>query len=135
MIVTANNKIVPDSYPYFLTTEWADLYRARRIEQLLKERDVHSVESFKQIQGDVMSLMAADLLPLMLAAPVKAAPRNPEVTTGRVMLSGWDGSMKTNRPDPLRSDEHPYELPSPMPLPPDGYGLQHNNHGRTTHIS
>src|SRR3546814_848244 len=51
--------------------------------------------------GDVMSLMAADLLPLMLAAPVKAAPRNPEVTTGRDMLSGWDGSMTTNRPEPL----------------------------------
>src|SRR3546814_18829403 len=101
MIVTANNKIVPDSYPYFLTTEWADLYRARRIEQLLKERDVHSVESFKQIQGEVMSLMAADLLPLMLAAPVKAAPRNPEVTTGRDIPSGWAGSMPQNRPEPL----------------------------------
>src|SRR3546814_10742941 len=65
--------------------------------------------------GDVMSLMAADLLPLMLAAPVKAAPRNPEVTTGRDMLSGWDGSMTTNRPEPLiRSEEHTSELQSLM---------------------
>ena len=101
MIVTANNKIVPDSYPYFLTSEWADPYRAQRIEQLLKERDVHSVESFKQIQGDTTSLMAADLLPLMLAAPVKANPRNPEIPLARDMLSGWDGSMATNRPEPL----------------------------------
>jgi penicillin amidase len=101
MVVTANNKIVPDSYPYFLTTEWADPYRARRIEQLLKERDVHSVESFKQIQGDVMSLMAADLLPLMLAAPVKANPHNPEVPVARDMLAGWDGTMTANRAEPL----------------------------------
>src|SRR3546814_13851509 len=97
MIVTANNKIVPDSYPYFLTTEWADPYRARRIDQLLKERDVHSVESFKQSQGDVLSLMAADLLPLMLSSPVKAAPRNPEGTTVSESMSGAEGASGRER--------------------------------------
>jgi len=101
IIATANNKIVSDSYPYFLTSEWAEPYRARRIDQMLRERDIHSVESFKQIQGDVMSLMAADLLPLMLAAPVKTGPRNPEISTGRDLLAGWDGSMAANRPEPL----------------------------------
>ncbi|WP_370155540.1 penicillin acylase family protein [Ferrovibrio sp.] len=101
MVVTANNKIVPDSYPFFLTSEWAEPYRARRIEHLLKERSVHSVESFKQIQGDVVSLMAADLLPLMLAAPLKTAPQNPEITNGRDLLTGWDGTMAAGRPEPL----------------------------------
>ena len=34
-IVTANNKLVPDSYPYFLTSEWAEPYRVERITALL----------------------------------------------------------------------------------------------------
>lgn len=101
MVVTANNKIVPDSYPYFLTSEWAEPYRAKRIEQLLKERNVHSVESFKQIQGDTLSPMVTDLLPLMLAVAPKPAPRNAELPGSYAMLSTWDGSMTVNRPEPL----------------------------------
>lgn len=101
MIVTANHKIVPDSYPHFLTSEWGEPYRAQRIEQLIRERPVHSVESFKQIQGDTMSLMVADLLPLMIAAPIKPQPVNSELPSAHAMLTAWDGSMVENRAEPL----------------------------------
>jgi penicillin amidase len=101
VIVTANNKIVPDSYPYFLTSEWAEPYRARRIEQLLKERNVHSVESFKQIQGDTLSPMVMDLLPLMLSVPPKKLPRNSELPGSHALLAAWDGNMSLNRVEPL----------------------------------
>lgn len=101
ILVTANNKIVPDSYPYFITADWAEPYRARRIEQLLKERNVHSVESFKQLQGDILSTMATDILPLMLAVPPKQIPRNGELAGSHAMLSTWDGNMSVNRPEPL----------------------------------
>lgn len=100
-IVTANHKIVPDDYPYFITSEWADPYRARRIEQLLHDRNVHSVESFKQMQGDTLSLMAAELLPVMLAAPLKASPENAELAEIRSALTAWDGTMADNRREPL----------------------------------
>lgn len=101
MVVTANHKIVPDSYPHFITSEWADPYRAKRIEQLIRDRAVHSVESFKQIQGDSLSLMAAELLPLMLAAPVKTSPVNSELPATRATLAAWDGTMTANRAEPL----------------------------------
>lgn len=100
-IVTANNKIVPDNYPHFITSEWAEPYRAKRIEQLVKERAVHSVESFKQIQGDTLSLMVTDLLPLMLSAPQKANPRNADLPATHAMIAAWDGSMTINRVEPL----------------------------------
>lgn len=100
-VVNANNKIVPDSYPYFITSEWAEPYRAIRIAQLLGERKVHSVESFKQIQGDTKSLMALEMLPLMLAAPLKAQPRNADIGVYREMLATWDGVMAVNRAEPL----------------------------------
>lgn len=100
-IVTANHKIVPDHYPHFITSEWAEPYRAERIQQLIRERSVHSVESFKQIQGDTLSLMAAELLPAMLAAPLKSSPENAEIAATRTMLAAWDGTMAANRREPL----------------------------------
>lgn len=101
MLLTANNKIVPDSYPHFITTEWAEPYRARRIEQLLNERAVHSVESFRQIQADTLSLMVTDILPHMLAAPPKRIAQNSELPATHAMLAAWDGNMTVNRPEPL----------------------------------
>ncbi|PJI44285.1 penicillin acylase family protein [Ferrovibrio sp.] len=101
IIVTANNKIVPDNYPYFITADWAEPYRARRIEQLLKERNVHSVESFKQLQGDTMSPMVSEILPLLLAVPPKNLPRNSELAGSHALLASWDGNMSINRAEPL----------------------------------
>jgi penicillin amidase len=54
-IVTANNRIVGDDYPHHITSEWLDGYRARRIEDLLGERDRHSLEDFARMQTDLFS--------------------------------------------------------------------------------
>jgi penicillin amidase len=54
-IVTANNRIVGDDYPHHITSEWLDGYRARRIEELLAERERHSLEDFARIQTDFFS--------------------------------------------------------------------------------
>ncbi len=96
-IVTANQKIVPDDYPYYLTSEWTEPYRARRIAQLLAEREIHSVESFGAIQADVKSLMAADILPLLL----QAAPSGDEAAKAVDLLRHWDERMLADRPEPL----------------------------------
>jgi penicillin amidase len=55
-LVTANNRIVGDDYPHHITSEWLDGFRAKRIEQLLGERDDHDLDSFEAIQTDVLSL-------------------------------------------------------------------------------
>ena len=95
--MTANHKIVPDSYPYYITSEWADPYRAARIEQMLAAREVHSVDSFKQMQADVVSLQRVELLPLLLAAPVAEG----EAKRAHAMLSQWDGTLDAGRAEPL----------------------------------
>jgi penicillin amidase len=56
VIVTANNQIAPDDYPHHITSEYMDGYRAARIEQLLAERELHSLEDFERIQADLLSL-------------------------------------------------------------------------------
>jgi penicillin G amidase len=55
-IVTANNRIAPDDYPHHITSEYMDGYRAARIEQMLAERERHSLEDFARMQTDVLSI-------------------------------------------------------------------------------
>ena len=64
-IYTANQKIVPDDYPYFLTSEWTLPYRADRIGNLLDADAKHSLDSFAAMQKDTVSLAAQELLPAM----------------------------------------------------------------------
>jgi len=56
IIVTANQRIVGTSYPYFLTHSWAQPYRARRIFNLLQEKPKLAADDFRRIQGDVYSI-------------------------------------------------------------------------------
>ena len=53
IIVTANQRIVGQDYPYFLTHSWAQPYRARRILDLLQQKPKLTSEDFRAIQGDV----------------------------------------------------------------------------------
>ena len=56
VLVTANNRIAPDDYPHHITSEYLDGWRAARIEQLLAERDKHSLDDFARMQLDVFSI-------------------------------------------------------------------------------
>jgi penicillin amidase len=56
VLVTANNRIAPDDYPHHITSEYLDGHRAARIEQLLGERDKHSLDDFARIQLDLYSI-------------------------------------------------------------------------------
>lgn len=96
-IVTANHKIVPESYPHYITNDWADPYRARRIEQLLSARQTHSLQSFADLQADTHSLMIDEVLPLLLAAPVSSQAGLEAVER----LKAWDGDMSGSRAEPL----------------------------------
>jgi penicillin amidase len=60
-IVCANQKLVSDDYPYRLGYEWADPYRAVRIEQLLSANERVTTEDSEQIQGDTYNLPAESL--------------------------------------------------------------------------
>ena len=88
-VVTANHKVVPDSYPYFITSQWTEPYRAERINELLARSDAHTLESFAQIQADQLSLMARTFLPFLLEV-------EPQTELGRAVLAdllAWDGTM------------------------------------------
>lgn len=96
-IVTANNKIVPDSYPYFLGRGWDLPNRATRIDQLLDDEPRQSLAASAAIQADTLSLMARDLLPLLAQTPPASAPARAAVDR----LKAWDGRMIRDDVAPL----------------------------------
>jgi penicillin amidase len=96
-IATANNKVVPDDYPYLITMDWDAPYRIERIEAGLKATPKQSMASSMRLQGDIVSLAARDLLPLMLIAE----PRSARARAALDLLRKWDDSMNADRPEPL----------------------------------
>ncbi|WP_137928504.1 penicillin acylase family protein [Cupriavidus sp. 2SB] len=102
MIVTANQKIVDDNYPHFITSEWTVPYRAQRIQTLLDATPRHTPESFGAIQKDVLSLAVRDALPLLLAAPVASDKSLPARQRDLLdALRKWDATMAADRAEPL----------------------------------
>ncbi len=90
-IVTANNRIVSDEYPYPISREWLAPYRAERIGELLAARERHSVDDCAAIQVDVRSL------PLGRLARLLASTRGATAIEAQALslLGGWDGEMST----------------------------------------
>jgi penicillin amidase len=96
LIVTANARVVGRSYPHFLTHEWADASRARRIYDLLKDKQRLTAEDFRAVQGDVYSISGA-----MFAREAAKLLREPgatpagidegKVSEAAATLEGWDG--------------------------------------------
>lgn len=97
-IITANQRIVPADYPWFITDDWTPPWRYRRIADLVDAEDQHTPESFSAIQNDVRSSFAAALTPLLLKY---AHPETPRARSVIELLTGWDYEMAVERPEPL----------------------------------
>ena len=65
-VASANNKVVDDDYPHFLSAAYADGSRQARIIELLEAKERLSVDDFKAMQADQLSLPARELTPLIL---------------------------------------------------------------------
>jgi penicillin G amidase len=96
-VVSANNKIVPDSYPYFLGRGWDLPNRAQRINELLDATPKQSPEASATIQADTLSPMAKDLLPLML----QVRPASKDAADALSRLKSWDRRMERDQTAPL----------------------------------
>jgi penicillin amidase len=87
--VTANNRIVDDDYPHHITSEWMTGYRAQRIEDMLGERDRHSLEDFARMQIDVYSLPGVDTVHRLS----RLHPYTQRETRAIERLKSWDGHL------------------------------------------
>ncbi len=88
-IVTANNKITPDDFPYFLGADYLPGFRAARITQLLAAKQRFDCADCIAIQQDVLSLAAVQLLPYLQALTA----HNQQEEKALTILQAWDGRM------------------------------------------
>jgi penicillin G amidase len=94
-LITANNRPAPDDFPYPLSGTWGDAHRAARLRQLLETGPMASVDSFRDMQLDDLSLRARGVLPDLIAAlQGSSAPGIPEAVQ---QLGDWDGQMEVDR--------------------------------------
>lgn len=99
-IVNGNNAVVGAGGLYFYGREWDTPYRAERIVALLRPLQKSTLADHAAIQGDVVSLPARQLLPLLLALLPRAGLTAGEALA-RDLLRDWDGAMLAGRPEPL----------------------------------
>jgi penicillin amidase len=92
-IATANNKVVPDDYPYHLAYEWAASYRAQRITDLLAADDSITPEDIRDIQAQTYSLPGEALHPYLLAIK----PEDDLQAEALAQLQAWDLSNEADR--------------------------------------
>src|SRR5260370_17470759 len=62
-IVTANNRVVDDTYPHYITHEWLNGYRAQRIRDLLTNKVKLALSDMATIQPHQYSLPAPQIVP------------------------------------------------------------------------
>ncbi|WP_426268872.1 penicillin acylase family protein [Dyella kyungheensis] len=97
-VVSANNKPVDDSYPYFISSHWAPPARALRIGQLLKERidsgTPLTVADFGHMQADTKDLSASSLLAYLK----QVKPANDKEARALAPLQAWNGDMQQDSP-------------------------------------
>ena len=91
IVVSANQRIVNDAYPFHLTHNWRVPYRARRIHELLQTKSKFDADDFLKIQGDTYSYPDA----IFAAEIVKAGEplKNSSTEWYELVekLAGWDG--------------------------------------------
>lgn len=95
IIATANGRVVPDSYPYFITSKWEAPYRTARIFQLLEAGSRFTVPDMLRIQADIRSLEDLWLAKQLLAA-AKQPPQDADAQYALRLLANWDGEARAD---------------------------------------
>lgn len=95
-IATANNRIVDDDYPHFLTTE--DLFgadRAQRITELIEARDRIDVAYTKKMQFDQLSVAAREVQRYLKQLDVAG---DGDLIAVISLIRAWDGRITAESP-------------------------------------
>ncbi|MFA0812845.1 penicillin acylase family protein [Microbulbifer epialgicus] len=93
IIITANNKVHDDEYPFHISSRWEPPYRAQRINEVilssLDENKSLNVQQLVDIQGDVVSLQARKMISLL--GNIK--PKTYKQEEALYKIKHWDGSL------------------------------------------
>jgi penicillin amidase len=88
-LVTCNHKIVPDDYPHFLGSVWMNGYRARRLTELIENREKLSMQDHINFHADVKCLPGLELVEQL----VDFSDPGEDVQLALGLLREWDGFL------------------------------------------
>lgn len=90
-VVTANNRVAADDFPFPLGGTWSSCHRAKRIRMGLERQTELSRTQHRDLQQDAVSLRAVDGLP-SLCAILKGEP-DPAVVRVARLFDEWNGDF------------------------------------------
>jgi len=96
-LATANQRILPKDYPYFMGQDWVTPERFNRIDALLAATPKHDAASMRAVQSDTFSSATAKLLPVLRAT----RSDHPQAAAALALLKDFDGTMKADSAAPL----------------------------------
>ena len=107
LLGNTNNKPLGRPFPLHVSYDWGDRIRILRWVRLMRQRGVHTRESFIEAQLDTVSQAARTLLPLVGAElwfqDEAALPGSIEAQRQQALqlLADWNGEMNEHLPEPL----------------------------------
>jgi len=90
-LVNCNSKIVTEDYPYFLGDDWMNGYRARRLTELIEEREILSWQDHQNFQMDVKCIPGMELVTRLEGI----TDNDEDVQLALKWLREWDGYLTT----------------------------------------
>lgn len=98
IVVTANQRVIGRDYPYFLTHSWAQPYRARRILDLLSQKQKLTAEDFRAIQGDVYTFAGTTFAreSVKILAGQLTSPADDGLREAIAAFEKWDGRLNVD---------------------------------------
>ena len=92
-LATANNRVTPDGYPYFVTAQWFPPYRAERIYQVLESGRRFSPADMLELETDIHSDFDRYCAERFVSAVDHAAKASPRARRAADLMRGWDGRL------------------------------------------
>jgi penicillin G amidase len=92
-VSSANQRTVPEGYPYYISSDFCMPYRINRIRQMLDEKEIMGIEDFKRMVLDQHSDYAALVVPFILKQEMGKARFSQAENSAFNSLVAWDFDM------------------------------------------
>jgi penicillin amidase len=97
-VATANHNILPPGYKYEIAYNWAAPYRYQRVKHGLEAKKQFTLDDFKKIQHDTVSIPGQTLAQLAKMMDLQEPSLDPYVK----LMADWDGDLsRASRAGPL----------------------------------
>lgn len=94
-VANANQKFTDDNYPHYISAFWHPDARMNRIREMLEASDDISIQDFKNMQNDIYSVFAEDLVAVVLPV-ISEQSADTLIAEAIPYLSNWDFTYDKN---------------------------------------